>query len=244
MYYTMLMEGVEHMLTEKEIGKRMRDARMKSGLTLQEVADRVGVTNSTIFRYEQGDIRKIKLPVIESIAKALSVSPTWLLGKSDNMADLMSYLSESSTSGRTAAKEEMYRTFGVDHQAADLRLLGEKTAVLYYKAMERHSAPALVDIVTAVEDLSPEELEMTRVAVRAYLRADAPIREIVDTALKPYREEHPESELRKPSLDDQISAARKKTGSTSSNSSGGPGSRHPGGKEYPTYKSSHEQERE
>ena len=31
--------------------------------------------------------------------------------------------------------------------------------------------------------------ENIRLVVRAYLRADAPIKEIVDTALKPYREE-------------------------------------------------------
>ena len=48
----------------------------------------------------------------------------------------------------------------------------------------------------SVEELNYQELENIRLLVQAYLRADAPIREIVDTALKPYRQEE--------SLDEEI----------------------------------------
>ena len=72
------------MLTNQEIGQRMRMRRHELGLTLQDVARELGVQNSTILRYEKGQVRKIKLPVIESIASALQVSPAWLIGKSDD----------------------------------------------------------------------------------------------------------------------------------------------------------------
>lgn len=73
--------------TNKEIGNRIKQAREAKGITLQEVADIVGVAKSTIQRYESGAITKIKLPVIESIANALDVSPLWITLKSNSMQD-------------------------------------------------------------------------------------------------------------------------------------------------------------
>lgn len=72
-------------MTEREIGARMRKRRLELGMTLQDVADRVRVTRSTIQRYEAGSIRQMKLPVVYVIARALDVNPEWLIGKSDVM---------------------------------------------------------------------------------------------------------------------------------------------------------------
>lgn len=36
---------------------------------------------STIHRYENGKINTIKIPVVESIALALNVNPSWIVGK-------------------------------------------------------------------------------------------------------------------------------------------------------------------
>ena len=68
-----------------EIGKRIHNARTLKKYTLDEVAKKIGVAKSTIQRYENGKITKIKLPVIDSIANALAVNPAWLMGKSDEM---------------------------------------------------------------------------------------------------------------------------------------------------------------
>ena len=64
-----------------ELGRRIYDARLAADKTLTDVADAVGVAPSTIQRYEQGKINRIKLPVVESIAKVLGVDPSWLLQK-------------------------------------------------------------------------------------------------------------------------------------------------------------------
>ncbi|AIY81041.1 helix-turn-helix transcriptional regulator [Clostridium botulinum] len=72
-------------LTLLEIGNRIQERRKELNLTLQEVADIVGVASSTIQRYEKGLIAKMKLPVIESIAKAINVNPTWLIKKDAQM---------------------------------------------------------------------------------------------------------------------------------------------------------------
>lgn len=71
------------MYSPKEIGGRIKSRRDELDMTLDEVASKVGVSKSTIQRYENGLIGRIKLPVIESIADALWISPDWLIGVSE-----------------------------------------------------------------------------------------------------------------------------------------------------------------
>lgn len=66
-----------------EIGNRIKKAREKKGLTQGELGDRLGLNKSTIQRYETGKILRIKLPVLESIALELGVSPEYLALKTD-----------------------------------------------------------------------------------------------------------------------------------------------------------------
>lgn len=72
-------------MTNVEIGKRIKYARDLRGATLDDIAKKVGVTKSTIQRYEAGKITTIKLPVVEAIAIALNANPAWVVGKSDEM---------------------------------------------------------------------------------------------------------------------------------------------------------------
>lgn len=74
------MENIKNV----KIGQRIKETRLEQGLSLDEVAHKVGVAKSTIQRYESGAIGKIKLPVVESIAKGLKVNPAWLLCKTDD----------------------------------------------------------------------------------------------------------------------------------------------------------------
>ncbi|MCI9141119.1 MAG: helix-turn-helix transcriptional regulator [Lachnospiraceae bacterium] len=72
-------------MTNAEIGNRIKYARDLRDATLDDIAKKVGVTKSTIQRYETGKITTIKLPVVEAIAIALNVNPAWVVGKSDEM---------------------------------------------------------------------------------------------------------------------------------------------------------------
>ena len=66
-----------------EIGKRIHDKRIELHITQEELGAAVGMNKSTVQRYETGQVKKIKLPVLEAIAKHLGVNPAWLAGKSD-----------------------------------------------------------------------------------------------------------------------------------------------------------------
>lgn len=70
-------------MDNKFVGARIKQRRKTLGLTLNDVAQEIGVAKSTIQRYETGAIEKIKLPVIEAIARAIHTNPAWLCGKSE-----------------------------------------------------------------------------------------------------------------------------------------------------------------
>lgn len=72
-------------MENKKIGVRIEQRRKEKGLTLDDIAQEIGVARSTVQRYEKGTIEKIKLPVLEAIARALDVNPAWLCFKSDKM---------------------------------------------------------------------------------------------------------------------------------------------------------------
>ena len=90
-------------MTPKEIGQRIKLAREQKELNQKELADKIQVHPATIKRYEDGFIQKIKMPIIQSIAIALSVNPMWLIGKSEyiNSPDMIENWSLSSISMTT-----------------------------------------------------------------------------------------------------------------------------------------------
>lgn len=73
-------------MDNKLIGNRIESRRKSLGLTMEYVASEIGVAKSTVQRYEKGSIKKIKLPVLEAIARVLDVNPAWLCGKSDSIS--------------------------------------------------------------------------------------------------------------------------------------------------------------
>ena len=67
-----------------EIGKRIKLCREQRGMTQGELGERLGLNKSTIQRYETGQIAKIKLPILESMAAELEVNAEYLALKNDD----------------------------------------------------------------------------------------------------------------------------------------------------------------
>lgn len=66
------------------IGKRIKEKREALNISAEELAEAIGVHKATIHRYENGNFKSVKLPIIEAIAKYLEVSPAWIIGKTDD----------------------------------------------------------------------------------------------------------------------------------------------------------------
>lgn len=61
-------------------GQRMKNRRKAIGLSAERVAEILGVSPATIYRYENGDIEKVPGERLEPIAKALQTTPAYLMG--------------------------------------------------------------------------------------------------------------------------------------------------------------------
>ena len=62
------------------IGQRIRAKRKEMGMSVDELATRLGKDRSTVYRYEKGDIENLPLDVLEPIANALDTTPAVLMG--------------------------------------------------------------------------------------------------------------------------------------------------------------------
>ena len=67
----------------KRIGSRAKQRRTELNLTQPYIAEKMGVTASTIQRYEAGTIDNTKKMVLEGLSEALHVSVEWLRGETD-----------------------------------------------------------------------------------------------------------------------------------------------------------------
>ncbi|WP_051044313.1 helix-turn-helix transcriptional regulator [Clostridium sp. MSTE9] len=61
-----------------EIGQRIRETRTQKGLTQKEIAERCGMADSAIRKYESGTVTP-KYETLERIGLALGVEPYWLM---------------------------------------------------------------------------------------------------------------------------------------------------------------------
>ena len=65
-------------------GQRMKNRRKAIGLSAERVAEILGVSPATIYRYENGDIEKVPGDRLAPIAAALQTTPAYLMGWEDS----------------------------------------------------------------------------------------------------------------------------------------------------------------
>ncbi len=62
------------------ISRRLKERRERLGLTYQELADKAGMSKSTLQRYETGTIKNIPIARLQSLSSALEMDPNELIG--------------------------------------------------------------------------------------------------------------------------------------------------------------------
>lgn len=65
---------------EEGMAQRIKALRKEKGLTLEQVADVVGVGKSTVRKWETGMIANMRRDKIASLANALGTTPEYLMG--------------------------------------------------------------------------------------------------------------------------------------------------------------------
>ena len=62
------------------VGENIKKRRLELGLNAERLAEKVGLSAATIYRYEKGAIKKVDSSVLMQIAEALNTSPVALMG--------------------------------------------------------------------------------------------------------------------------------------------------------------------
>ena len=65
---------------ESGMAQRIKELRQERGMTLEQVADIVGVGKSTVRKWETGMIANMRRDKIATLAKALGTTPAYLMG--------------------------------------------------------------------------------------------------------------------------------------------------------------------
>lgn len=65
------------------LGTRIHDLRIQNDMTLEELGAKVGVSKSTVHKWESGAIENMRRNKVYLIAEALGTTPAYLLGWED-----------------------------------------------------------------------------------------------------------------------------------------------------------------
>ena len=126
----------------KKNGEKLKKRRLELNLTLEEVGNIVGVAKSTVRKWETGAIENMKSDKISLLAKALQVSPAFIMGlentephisKEQQLINTISnYLNENSQ----VTLSEIKRGNKVDIINSDKNIIATYDVELIIKAYE------------------------------------------------------------------------------------------------------------
>lgn len=127
------------------IGKRIKERRKELGYNADYIAQKLGVSRSTVFRYEKGDIEKLPTEILEQLAVILNTTPGYLMGWEENNGEqLLNYFQQLSEN-----RQETVLDF------TKLQLKQQQNSVAYSTNNEVHTLAA--HRVDETETASPED---------------------------------------------------------------------------------------
>ncbi|MEG0179736.1 MAG: XRE family transcriptional regulator [Oscillospiraceae bacterium] len=158
-----------------ELNERLRDARLEKNITADELAERIGVNRSTLFRYESGEIASIPAKQLAAIARELGISIDRLLYGTSNASIRIPILGEVRAGIPTEAIEN---TLGEVEIPCEWQRRGEYFAL---RIKGDSMAPRMHegDVVVVRKDSCPESGDVVvamvgadNATVKKYIRQD------------------------------------------------------------------------
>lgn len=104
------------------MAQRIRDLRHAKGLTLEQVAEVVGVGKSTVRKWETGMIANMRRDKIADLAKALGTTPAYLMGWNEE-SDKSNSPSEANLTEGEQMLINLFRQVPADQQDLVLQMI-------------------------------------------------------------------------------------------------------------------------
>lgn len=108
---------------EEGMAQRIKKLRQEKGLTLEQVADVVGVGKSTVRKWETGMIANMRRDKIADLAKALGTTPAYLMGWDEETGEKENSPSEPQLTEGEKAMLELFRLVPEDKQQLVLGMI-------------------------------------------------------------------------------------------------------------------------
>ncbi|MFU2417241.1 helix-turn-helix domain-containing protein [Peptacetobacter sp. AB800] len=108
------MNNINSKNFSKELSNRIKRRREELGLSYSYIAEKTGLSRSTLLRYENGMIKNIPADKIETLAKVLKINPVQMMGwdmnletneLNENEKILISMFRELNIKGKNKVKE-------------------------------------------------------------------------------------------------------------------------------------------
>lgn len=93
--------------------ERIHERRLEKGITLAQIAERLGVTEATAQRYECGNIKSIPYEYMCAYGEILNCSPCYLMGWEDKeppneeLPQIMQYYHQLNDTGKQVATDRV-----------------------------------------------------------------------------------------------------------------------------------------
>lgn len=142
------------------VGARIKIRRKEINMKAYELASKINVSLSTLYRYEKGDIEKMSTDVLKEIADALSTTPADLMGWDETEETILSKITTA------ASKLEEERQEKVLGYCEDQLSEQEKGSREFPTVDERFT-----NVTDIYRKLSPERQEEARRSMNRQLRS-------------------------------------------------------------------------
>ena len=76
------------------VGRRLREARLKAGLTIREATKATGISHSMIVKYENGNVAP-PLARLDALARLYRIAPAALFATQDAGVDVLSAIDQA-----------------------------------------------------------------------------------------------------------------------------------------------------
>ena len=133
-------------------GQRIKERRKQLEISADDIADQLGVSRSTIFRYENGHIKKIPANVLEKLAEILDTTPAYLMGWKEDHTDYNELHIDLPAWQRGYAKNN--EVIMVKEAADESYLTGERLSAPGKKALpeDRNRIAAMAELYLKLND--------------------------------------------------------------------------------------------
>lgn len=76
------------------IGDRLKQCRLSLGYSAEQVAEKLGISAATMYRYENGFIEKMPAHLLEPLAEYLCTTPGYIMGWTNDIQQVSLSLSD------------------------------------------------------------------------------------------------------------------------------------------------------